>query len=134
MRNGFYEIQDVAERRARLQKYGFNSVLHANSVVNRSKFGATQTLELMDISIGDISFATTPIEMFNSNGRFVKDNTPYEMTFMLAYSNGSFSYIPDEKAFGYDCYEKNTCRYLKGTGEDIAATHVRLLNQLKKRQ
>ena len=58
----------------------------------------------------------------------------YEMTFMLAYSNGSFSYIPDEKAFGYDCYEKNTCRYLKGTGEDIAATHVRLLNQLKKQQ
>ena len=130
--SGFYEIADPAERRARLQKYGFNSVLHANSVINRSKFGPTQTLELLAVGIGDISFATTPIEMFNSNGRFVKDNTPFEMTFMMAYSNGSFSYIPDEKAFEYDCYEKNTCRYLKGTGEDIAATHVRLLNQLKK--
>lgn len=130
-REGFYEIDDPAERRARLNKYGFNSVLHANSVVNRSKLAKTENMELMAISIGDISFATTPIEMFNSNGRYVKDHTPFEMTFMMAYSNGSHSYIPDEKAFEYDCYEKNTCRFLKGTGEDIAKTHIELLNQLK---
>jgi hypothetical protein len=132
-RNGYYDIKEPAERKAQLNKYGFNSVLHANSVVTRSKMGATQTLELMDISSGDISFATTPIEMFNSNGRFVKDNTPFEMTFMLAYSNGSYSYIPDAKAFEYDCYEKNTCRFIKGTGESIASTHITLLNLLKQK-
>lgn len=130
-RAGFYEIKEPAERKARLDKYGFNSVLHANAVVNRSKFGPTQEMELMAVSVGDISFATTPIEMFNSNGRYIKDHTPFEMTFMMAYSNGSHSYIPDEKAFGYDCYEHNTCRFVNGTGEKIAETHVQLLNQLK---
>jgi hypothetical protein len=131
VQKGFYEITDLAERRAKLNRYGFNSVLHANAVVNRSRLGKTQEMELIAIGIGDISFATTPIEMFNSNGRYVKDNTPYEMTFMCAYSNGSHSYIPDEKAFGYDCYELNSCRFLKGTGEEIAKTHIKLLNQLK---
>ena len=69
--------------------------------------------------------------MFNSHGRHIKDNSPFEITFMLAYSNGSHSYIPDRKAFEYDCYEKNTCRFIPGTGEEIAKTHVTLLNQLK---
>jgi len=131
VQKGFYEITDLAERRAKLNRYGFNSVLHANAVVNRSRLGKTQEMELLAVGIGDISFATTPIEMFNSNGRYVKDNTPYEMTFMCDYSNGSHSYIPDEKAFGYDCYELNSCRFLKGTGEEIAKTHIKLLNQLK---
>ena len=130
-REGFYDIPTPAERRARLNQYGFNSVLHANAVINRSRLDKTKEMELFAVGIGDISFATTPIEMFNSNGRYVKDNTPFEMTFMMAYSNGSYSYIPDEHAFGYDCYEHNTCNFVKGTGEDIASTHVKLLNQLK---
>ena len=130
-RAGYYEIEEPAERRAQLQRYGFNSVLHANSVVNRSKLAASEELELMAVAIGDISFATAPIEMFNSHGRHIKDNSPFEITFMLAYSNGSHSYIPDLKAFEYDCYEKNTCRFIPGTGEEIAQTHVTLLNQLK---
>ena len=130
-RAGYYEIEEPAERRAQLQKYGFNSVLHANSVVNRSKLAASEELELMAVAIGDISFATAPIEMFNSHGRHIKHNSPFEITFMLAYSNGSHSYIPDLKAFEYDCYEKNTCRFIPGTGEEIAQTHVTLLNQLK---
>lgn len=129
-RAGYYEIEPE-ERRAQLKKYGFNSVLHANSVVNRSKLAASEELELMAVAIGDISFATAPIEMFNSHGRHIKDNSPFEITFMLAYSNGSHSYIPDLKAFEYDCYEKNTCRFIPGTGEEIAKTHVALLTQLK---
>ena len=129
VRKNFYEIEPE-ERRERLKQYGFNSVLHANSVVNRSRMGETEILELMAVSVGDISFATAPIEMFNSHGRHIKDNTPFAITFMLAYSNGSHSYIPDLKAFEYDCYEKNSCHFLPGTGEEIAKTHVELLNQL----
>lgn len=132
-REGFYEIEEPADRRARLDKYGFNSVLHASSVINRSRLDATRDMELMAIAVGDISFATTPFEMFNSHGRHIKDNTPFQMTFMLAYSNGSNSYIPDEKAFQYDCYEKNSCLFIPGTGEDIAQTHIKLLHQLKEK-
>jgi hypothetical protein len=130
-RKGYYDIEEPADRAAQLKKYGFNSVLHANSILNRSKSPATIDMELLAVVIGDIAFATAPFEMFNSHGRHIKSNSPFELTFMLAYSNGSNSYIPDEKAFQYDCYEKNTCLFLPGTGEEIAKTHVALLTQLK---
>ena len=53
------------------------------------------------------------------------------MTFVLGYCNGAYSYIADEKAFGYDCYEVNTRRFPKGTAEAIAEAHVQLLQKLK---
>jgi len=127
---GFFD-KEVAERNALLKQYGFNSYLHANQIRNRARMGATLDMELDVVSIGDIAFATAPYEMFNSNGRFVKDNSPFELTFMMAYCNGSNSYIADEKAFGYDCYEVNSRRFPKGAAEEIAATHVKLLHQLK---
>ena len=130
-RKGYYDIEEPADRAAQLKKYGFNSVLHANSILNRSNSPATIDMELLAVAIGDIAFATAPFEMFNSHGRHIKSNSPFELTFMLAYSNGSNSYIPDEKAFQYDCYEKNTCLFLPGTGEEIAKAHVSLLEKLK---
>lgn len=128
---GFYDIEDPKERRARLNRYGFNSYLHANQICNRSRMGKTLEIELDAISVGDIAFATAPYEMFNSNGRYVKDNSPFELTFMMAYCNGSNSYIADKAAFRYDCYEVNSRRYVEGEAEKIAETHVMLLNQLK---
>lgn len=129
--DGFYELKDPEEQKARLKKYGFNTVHHARQVINRYQLGQTLEMDLYAYRIGDISFATVPFEMFNSNGRYVKDNSPFMMTFMLAYSNGSNSYIADEKAFRYDCYEVNSRRYAKGVAEDIANKHIMLLNQLK---
>lgn len=128
---GFYDIEDPKERTALLKQYGFNSYLHANQIRNRAALGATLDLELDVVCAGDIAFATAPYEMFNSNGRYVKDNSPFPLTFMMAYCNGSNSYIADEKAFGYDCYEVNSRRFPKGAAEEIASTHVALLNQLK---
>lgn len=128
---GFYDIEDPKERTALLKQYGFNSYLHANQIRNRARLGATLDMELDVVCAGDIAFATAPYEMFNSNGRYVKDNSPFELTFMMAYCNGSNSYIADEKAFAYDCYEVNSRRFPKGAAEEIAATHVTLLNQLK---
>ena len=129
--DGFYELEDPEAQKARVKEYGFNTIHHARQVINRSSLGKTLDLDLYAYSIGDISFATAPYEMFNSNGRYVKDNTPFAITFMMAYSNGSNSYIADEKAHRYDCYEVNSRRFGKGVAEDIAATHVKLLNQLK---
>ena len=107
------------------------TVHHARQVINRSLLDKTLEMELNAFCIGDISFATAPFEMFNSNGRFVKNNTPFPITFMLAYSNGSNSYIADELAHRYDCYEVNSRRFRKGVGEDIASTLVSLLKKIK---
>lgn len=129
----FYELDKDAQL-ALLRQYQFNTVHHARQTINRSLLGKTLEMDLYAYGIGDISFATTPFEMFNSNGRFVKDNTPFAITFMLAYSNGSNSYIADELAHRYDCYEVNSRRFKKGAAEEIAGKCVELLDQLKKEQ
>ena len=129
----FYELDKDAQL-ALLRQYQFNTVHHARQTINRSLLEKTLEMDLYAYSIGDISFATTPFEMFNSNGRFVKDNTPFAITFMLAYSNGSNSYIADELAHRYDCYEVNSRRFKKGAAEEIAGKCVELLTQLKKEQ
>lgn len=127
----FYQLQDPKERLALRKKYGFNSIYHANQVINRSRLPASIEMELDALCAGDISFVTLPFEPFCSNGVFIKENSPFEMTFILGYCNGSNSYIADEAAFGYDCYEVNSRRFYQGTAEDIAQTHVKLLKKLK---
>lgn len=129
----FYEL-DKDTQQALLRQYQFNTVHHARQTINRSLLDKTLEMDLYAYSMGDISFATTPFEMFNSNGRFVKNNTPFAITFMLAYSNGSNSYIADELAHRYDCYEVNSRRFKKGAAEEIAGKCVELLTQLKKEQ
>jgi hypothetical protein len=68
--------------------------------------------------------------MFCSNGQYVKEHSPFKQTFVLGYCNGSFSYLPDENAYGYDCYENNARRFSKGVSEDVAANLVQMLKEL----
>ncbi len=113
-------------------EYGYNSPYHASAVVARSR--RTETNSTMDISalaIGDIGFAVAPYEMFDTNGMQIKEKSSYTMTFVCAYSNGRYGYIPSEIAWPNGGYEVDTCKYVKGTGEMLVEEYVGLLNQLK---
>ena len=90
-----------------------------------------QKVSLCTFAIGDIAIATSPNEMDHRLGKYVKDNTPFSMTFVLAYCNGSHSYIPDAAGFTYDCYEQNSCHFYPGTGEKITENHLEMLRQMK---
>jgi hypothetical protein len=46
-------------------------------------------------------------------------------------ANSSFNYIPAAAGFDYNCYEANTCRFIKGTGEELAELFVSMLTDLK---
>ncbi len=127
----YYNLTDAAERRQLLKDNGFNSVYHAMHIRGRSRLPETIDMELNVLCAGDIAFATAPFEMFNSNGRFIKENSPFKMTFVLAYCNGFNSYLPDENAFHYDCYEVNARRFPKGSAEEVAQANVAMLKQLK---
>ena len=133
VREGFYDLPTDADRRARLAQYGFNSYLQAGHIIRRAASGDTHSFELDAVRMGDISFATAPFEMFSSNGKFVKDNSPYKMTFMCAYCNGANSYIADDAAYDYTtyCYEVDSRTFPRGGGEDIASNLVRLLEGLQ---
>jgi hypothetical protein len=114
-----------------MKKYGFNSYLSAGAIVNRARAGEYVEVELDALSVGDISFVTAPFEMFCSIPVYIKENTPFDMTFFMGYCNGSYSYLPDNFGFEFPSYEVRSCRFLKGTAEDIGKTHLKMLGELK---
>ena len=127
-----YRAGDYDKAKSLCLEYGFNSPYHANAVVNKSKrTEASSVMELHAVAIGDIGFAVAPYEMFDTNGQQIKKNSPYTMTFVCAYSNGSYGYIPSEIAWPNGGYEVDTCKYAKGTGEMLANELVTMLTEIK---
>lgn len=84
-------------------------------------------------SIGDVGFVAAPYEMFNANGMFIKENSPFETTFVVTCANARLSYIPSQDAHSYDgvpTYEGASCRFANGTGEILADKYVEMLKLL----
>lgn len=93
---------------------------------------ATYDIKLGAFSVGDISFVNAPYEMFCSNGQYIKDNTPFDMTFVTTLAFNSSCYVPDAATFAYDVtsYEERECYYEEGSGEILAEGFVELLGEL----
>ena len=53
------------------------------------------------VTVGDISFVTAIYEMFDTNAMAIKENTPYEMTFVLTLTNGRGGYMPTQQCWEY---------------------------------
>jgi len=126
-----YDYPTAAERNKFVRDNGFNSFLHAGGVERRSRMGKTMSIDVYALTMGDIAFITAPYEMFNSNGRFIKENSPYEMTFVCTCTNNTIDYLADAITFQYDCYEVNTRRMGAGTAEKVADLYVAMLKELK---
>lgn len=114
-----------------LKKYGFNSPYHAEAIISKSKKPATLEMELNAVRLGDAALITAPCEMFNATGVYIKDHSPFAMTFVKAYSCGSVSYMPSANVCK-DCYEWNCARTKPGTAEQVAEEQLRMLNELSK--
>ncbi len=114
-----------------LRDRGFTGHLHASHVIHRFNQPPCREVELNVLSAGDISFATAPYEMYASNGMFIKENSPFPMTFVLAYCNGSFNYIVDKKGFEHFFYEVKCRRFPEGAAEELVQQHVTMLNEIK---
>ena len=110
--------------------YGLNSQHHASGVINNAKLPETDTIELNCIGIGDISFAAYPYEMFCQEGQYIKEHTPFKMTFIAGYANGFFAYIPDDLGWTNGGYERDITKFAQGTAEDCAREFVALLEKL----
>lgn len=84
------------------------------------------------IVAGDISFVSVPYEMFDTNGMYVKENSPTKITFIMTCSDGYLSYVPSDYAYSYsgDCYEVRSSKLGKGGAEMLAAEMVNMLNDL----
>lgn len=109
-----------------------HSPYHANAVISRSNRQSTSLHPKVNVvSIGDISFATFPGEMFDTNGLYVKENSLGKMTFILGYTNGSYGYMPSKYAYEYGSYEVDTTSFVKGSAEIVADKLVSLIKEVK---
>ena len=69
--------------------------------------------------------------MFAAHGTYIKENSPFPMTFVVSCCNGANSYLPTIQAYNYGCYESHNSNFVPGTGEELAEKFVSLLKQLQ---
>ena len=93
--------------------------------------GETNDIPFSVITCGDLAFCAFPYEMFDTNGKEVRDSSPYDMTFILSLAGGGYGYIPSALAFPHGGYEVSICDYVPGSGEEFANVSIGLLNQCK---
>lgn len=86
---------------------------------------------LTAISMGDFGFVTTPCEMFDTNMKYVRDFSPFPMTFVSTCTNGGIPYIPSAYAFIHDCYEAAMSHCKPGAAERVATILVNMLKRAK---
>jgi len=122
----------VAEVRKQFLAQGIHSPYHANAIVSKATMGDSRGFEIWAISIGDVGFAIAPYEMFDTNGSYIKDNSPKKMTVVVTIANGGNGYFPSEIAWEHGGYEPDTTKYVRGSAEVLANTYVDLLTQLSK--
>ena len=124
-----YKESNVTKQKELIKKYGFQSKYEASSIITRHNYGETETFSLSAISFGDLAFASTPYEMFDTNGMQVKEGSPFKMTFMCSCSNGSWSYIAADHAYENGGYEVYNCKFVRGTGEAVVDELLKMLNK-----
>ena len=109
------------------------SPYHAFSIISRSRQTAySKSLELNAVRIGNVAVATFPYEMFDVNAMFVKDNSPFDTTFILSLCNGNSGYLAAEYAFqGKGIYETQNRSFERGTAENMANNMVEMLKSLE---
>lgn len=112
-------------------KYSFSSVWEAQAIVKRADLGETQELPLNVLAFGDTSFIFAPYEMFAPTGMYIKEESPYDFTFVVTCANGSFGYLPTDRAYDYGVYEGFVTRVVRGTAEQVADTFLSMLTDLK---
>lgn len=112
--------------------YPINSVYHANRIVGNSRMDETFDVYMVAWSFGDVSGIVLPYEMFDTNGMYVKENTPFKRTFIIGYSwPANLGYVPSALGFENGGYEPNNCIFVPGTGEELADQWLKMLNEMK---
>ena len=95
--------------------------------------GESFDAKLIAWSFGDVSGIVTEYEMFDTAGMYIKENSPFEQTFIVGYAYpGTGSYIPTAEGFANGGYERDSCRYVSGTSEEMCDIYLDLLNQMHK--
>ena len=110
---------------------GGSGFYKCKAILNRAKLPATKEMMSWAMSIGDLGFGFAPNEVFDTNGKFVKENSPFKMTFFVELTNDSRGYLPTKLAFSHGGYEVDTCQYSPGVAEQMADNILAALKECK---
>ncbi|MTI47124.1 neutral/alkaline non-lysosomal ceramidase N-terminal domain-containing protein [Sporosalibacterium faouarense] len=83
------------------------------------------------IKIGNGVIITQPAELFSSLGNTIINASPYEITMVIGYAEGSIGYLPDKKSYNEGGYEALSCRFKVGEGERLADMAISLLKEME---
>ena len=114
------------------EPYGIHSAYHAGAIIAKADMPTHTTMDLGAGRIGDLGLAFMPYEMFDTNGKYVREESPFDMTLVFSCANGGHAYIPSARGFEHGCYEADMCRFAPGTGEEGAELAVSMLRTLHK--
>ena len=128
--NYFKSTSDRAGADQMCREAGISSIYAADTIVANKGRGKNMTMELDVYSIGDIAFIFAPVEMFDTNGMYLKENSPYAMTFICGYANHCQGYMPSKEAYVNIGYEVATTCWAEGTAEDVVDQFLTMLNEL----
>ena len=113
-------------------RYGFYNVYEATGLRSRSQAPDTRTMTLVAMQLGDeISIAFAPYEMFGMHGKYIKDNSPFEMDFIVTCSEDYQGYFPHIEGCEEGFYEYDVTKYERGTGEKLAELFATTLAEMK---
>ena len=110
--------------------YGIHSAYHAGAILGKLELPSHLDMTLGAARIGQLGVAALPYEVFDTNGKYIREKSPYPMTLILSSANGGFNYIPSAQGFAHGCYEADMCKHAPGTGEEAADLAVQMLAQL----
>ncbi len=124
--------KDLNEAREFAKSKGFNSTYHANAIVRRSQMPKTEILNIGAVSFGDVCIVHTPNEPYDEVGMHVRATSPFEMTFVLGYTNGRGGYMPTIKAFHHGGYGCDICHFPAGETEKLTNRLIEIVTDMKK--
>lgn len=110
---------------------GFASVYEVSAVINRSKYEGLNSMNIRVLALGEVSFIFAPYEMFGSHGMSIKEQSPYDMTFVITCSEGAEGYLPSLLGWEIGTYESHVSRFARGTGEKLVEEFVSMLTEIK---
>lgn len=127
----FYKTGDWPSTKAYAHSLGITSVYHAGAIVARPNRPERDDMEINAVTVAGIGLISAPFEMFSETGIYIKENSPYEMTFICTNANEHYYYIPTTEAYEYGCYESFISYYAKGTAEELQAKYIEMLKGLQ---
>ncbi|MGB3777430.1 MAG: hypothetical protein WA960_03670 [Tunicatimonas sp.] len=137
LRTPTYTEAQVAEARVNAQKESDKEastpeIREAMKILRvDGKQGQPWEVEVQTIGLGDIGIVALPGEIFVELGLAIKEQSPYQHTFIFTLANNDLGYVPNEAAYPYGAYEVEVSNIAPGEGEKLVATAVTLLKTMK---